>query len=71
MEALRIFDEIESEEKNKVSTLFGDGSKVSEYFNEITNGLYKVVRLNTEEKKIRWKEMMEKYLVSAIVCWNL
>lgn len=53
LEALSIFEEIESEEKNKVSTLFGDGSKVSEYFREITNGFYKVVRLNTNEKKIQ------------------
>ena len=53
LEVLRIFEEIENEEKNKVSTLFGDGSKVSEYFKEITNGFYKVVRLNTDEKKIQ------------------
>lgn len=53
LEALKIFEEIENEEKNKVSTLFGDDSKVSEYFKEITNGFYKAVRLNTEAKNIQ------------------
>lgn len=52
LEALNIFQEIENEEKNKVSTLFGEDSKVSEYFKEITNGLYKAVRLNPEEQAI-------------------
>ena len=53
LEALNIFEEIENEEKNKVTTLFGDDSKVSEYFREITNNFYKSVRLNPEEQKIQ------------------
>jgi hypothetical protein len=40
-----MFEEIENEEKTRVSTLFSDESKASEYFREITNNLYKKVRL--------------------------
>jgi uncharacterized protein YhaN len=53
LEALNIFEEIENEEKSKVTTLFGDNSKVSEYFREITNNFYKTVRLNPEEQEIQ------------------
>ena len=43
LRALRIFEEIETEEKNKVSELFGERSPISEYYRDITGGLYKTV----------------------------
>jgi uncharacterized protein YhaN len=43
LQAISIFDEIENEEKSKVSDLFGENSLVSSYFREITCGLYDVV----------------------------
>lgn len=43
LEAIRIFEEIETEEKEKVSTLFGREKPVSKYFSEITDGLYEEV----------------------------
>jgi len=52
LEVIRIFEEIEAEEKEKVSELFGEGSSISEYFNKITKGLYEEVRLNQEIGKI-------------------
>ena len=53
LDALNIFEEIENEEKSKVTTLFGDDSKVSEYFREITNNFYKSVRLDPKEQQIQ------------------
>jgi uncharacterized protein YhaN len=40
IEVIRIFEEIAEEEKQKVSELFGKGSSVSQYFRQITGGLY-------------------------------
>lgn len=48
-----IFDEIEKEEEKKVTTLFGEKSPVSFYFNTITGGLYRYATYNAEEKKIQ------------------
>ncbi|MDI3543063.1 MAG: repair protein SbcC/Rad50 [Candidatus Atribacteria bacterium] len=53
LEAIRIFEEIEAEEKEKVSELFGKGSSTSKYFEEITNGLYEEAVFNREEEKIQ------------------
>jgi len=55
IEAIKIFEEIESEEKEKVSGLFGRGSAVSKYFNEITSGFYEEVRFNHESGGIKVK----------------
>jgi len=48
----KIFEEIEMEEKEKVSELFGKESPVTEYFSEITDGLYEGVMFNQEMGKI-------------------
>jgi len=55
IEAIKIFEEIESEEKEKVSGLFGRGSAVSKYFNEITSGFYEEVRFDQESGGIKVK----------------
>jgi uncharacterized protein YhaN len=55
LEVIEIFEEIEAEEKGKVSELFGKESPVSNYFNEITDGLYKEVTLDQEMGKIKVK----------------
>jgi DNA repair exonuclease SbcCD ATPase subunit len=43
---MEIFEEIEKEEKEKVSELFDKDSSISRYFNEITSGLYEDVSFN-------------------------
>ncbi|HPZ40686.1 MAG TPA: hypothetical protein PLB53_08245, partial [Candidatus Atribacteria bacterium] len=53
LEVIRIFEEIEAEEKEKVSELFGRGSSTSKYFGEITDGLYEEVVFNREEERIK------------------
>ena len=55
LEVMAIFEEIETEEKEKVSKLFGRDSLVSEYFKEITNGLYKEVFFSQEKDNIEVK----------------
>jgi len=45
-----VFEEIESEEKEKVSELFGEQSAISEYYRDITGGLYETVLFNQQEK---------------------
>jgi len=55
LQAIRIFDEIRNEEKNKVSDLFGDTSSISEYFKEITDGLYNAVYFKADTGEIRVK----------------
>jgi len=55
LKAIEIFEEIEREEKAKVSELFGSESPVSKYFNEITNGLYEEVLFDQEAGKIQVK----------------
>ena len=52
LEVMRIFEEIEREEKEKVSQLFGEKSPVSYHFKEITDGLYQKVIFNQERGKI-------------------
>jgi len=52
LKVMKIFEEIESEEKEKVSELFGEESSVAHYFNEITDGLYREVVFNREKGNI-------------------
>lgn len=52
LKVMEIFEEIEVEEREKVSQLFGKDSSVSRYFNEITDGLYEEVLFNQETGKI-------------------
>ncbi|MBW2038759.1 MAG: hypothetical protein JRI46_04070 [Deltaproteobacteria bacterium] len=52
LKVMKVFEEIEVEEKEKVSELFGKDSPISKYFNGITNGLYEEVLFNQERGKI-------------------
>lgn len=58
LEAIRLFSDIESEEKEKVSELFGENSSISKYFTKITDGLYEEVLFDqeTEGIKVRRKD---------------
>ena len=53
MKVIDIFEELESEEKEKISDLISKESSVSEYFNEITSGLYKEVIFEVESGRIK------------------
>jgi len=55
LKVMKIFEEIEREERGKVSGLFGKESSVSNYFNEITDGLYEEVIFNQEAGRIEVK----------------
>ncbi|MCL0049644.1 hypothetical protein M1N04_00890, partial [Peptococcaceae bacterium] len=55
LEIIKILDEIEAEEKEKISELFGKESSISSYFNKITNGLYEEVIFEQETGKIKVK----------------
>ena len=55
LEVIKIFEEIEADEKEKVSKLFGKESPISKCFNEITNRLYEEVTFNQETGKIEVK----------------
>jgi len=55
LEVMKIFEEIETEEKEKISELFGKESSISRYFSEITDGLYNEVIFNQEAGKIEVK----------------
>ncbi|MBA7604572.1 hypothetical protein ES703_11697 [subsurface metagenome] len=59
LKVMKIFKDIEAEEKEKVSELFGKDSPISKYFNEITDGLYKEVLFNQETDKIEVKRKDE------------
>jgi len=52
---IKYFEEIEAEEKEKVSELFGKESSISKYFNEITDGFYKEVTFSQETEGIEVK----------------
>jgi len=52
LKTIEIFKEIEKEEEKKILDLFGKDSSISEYFFRITEGIYKQVDFNTDEKKI-------------------
>ena len=62
LQVFEIFEEIEAEEREKVSELFGSGSLVSKYFNEITSGLYEEVTFDQETSKIGVKRKDGKIL---------
>jgi DNA repair exonuclease SbcCD ATPase subunit len=62
LDVITIFEKIETEEKEKVSELFGKGSSVSRYFKEITGGLYKEVFFNQNVEKIAVKDTDRKIL---------
>jgi len=53
LEVASIFEDIESEEKRKVSELFGKGSSISKYFERITGGLYEEVLFSQEAQRIQ------------------
>ncbi|MGB8216257.1 MAG: AAA family ATPase [Candidatus Methanoperedens sp.] len=59
---MEIFDEIETEEKEKVSDLFGNKSATSTYFKEITNNLYEEVSYNKGTGKIEVRKKDGKIL---------
>ncbi|KXB00220.1 hypothetical protein AKJ41_04260 [candidate division MSBL1 archaeon SCGC-AAA259O05] len=50
--AVEIFRELESEEEEKISDLFGEDSETSEIFEEITDGRYVSVNYDQEEGEI-------------------
>ncbi len=50
--AIEIFDEIEREEKEKVTELFNEKSMVSEIFSKLTDNRYTNVRYDQNEEKI-------------------
>lgn len=52
LKVMEFFEEIETEEKEKVSELFGKDSSISKYFNRITDELYEEVLFNQEIGKI-------------------
>ena len=62
LKVTEIFEEIEREEKERVSELFGIESLVSKYFSETTNGLYEEVLLAQETMKIQVKRRDGKIL---------
>jgi len=57
LEVIKYFEEIEAEEKEKVSELFGKESSISKYFDEITDGFYKEVTFSQETEGIEAKRM--------------
>lgn len=57
LEVIKYFEEIEAEEKEKVSELFGKESSISKYFDEITDGFYKEVTFSQETEGIEVKRM--------------
>ena len=52
MNVMEIFEEIEKEEEEKVSSLFGKDSNVSAYFRKITEGMYENVEYDAENGSI-------------------
>jgi exonuclease SbcC len=55
LRATRIFEDIEREEKERVSDLFDSESPLSDYFNDITGGLYEEVTFNQAIGKMEVK----------------
>jgi len=56
VKAITIFEELQREEEEKISTLFGKDSPISHHFSEITGGVYQEVEFAQDEtKKIRVK----------------
>ncbi len=63
--AVEIFEEVEREERQKVSVLFGEKSNVSRMFKEITEGLYPAVSYESHTAGIRIKRRDGKVLPAA------
>jgi hypothetical protein len=56
VKAISIFEDLQREEEEKISTLFGKDSSISQRFSEITGGVYQEVEFAQDEtKKIRVK----------------
>jgi exonuclease SbcC len=53
LEVISIFEELEKEEKEKISRLFGKDSLVTKYFKEITDGLYDEVTFDSGKNSIK------------------
>jgi exonuclease SbcC len=53
IEVMKIFEELQSVEEEKVSDLFGEDSPISNYFNKITDSLYDQVEFVPEEGKLK------------------
>lgn len=51
--AIQIFDDIENDERQKVSGLFGEDSTISHFYNEITEGLYPGVYYDSANGGVR------------------
>ena len=51
--AIAIFEVIEREEREKIRDLFGEGSRISTIYSEITDGLYPAVYYDADEGGIR------------------
>lgn len=52
LKVMEIFEEIQGEEEQRVSKLFGKNTAISKYFTEITGGLYTEVSFLPDDKKI-------------------
>ncbi len=65
LRVMEIFEEIEAEEKTKVSELFGKESPISKYFEETTGGLYKEVTFNQDQGKIEVLRSMDGKVLEA------
>lgn len=63
--AVEIFEEVEREERQKVSVLFGEKSNVSRMFKEITEGLYPAVSYESHAAGIRIKRRDGRVLPAA------
>jgi uncharacterized protein YhaN len=53
LEVMKIFEVIEEKEEQKVEQLFGEDSRVSSDFSEITSGLYQKVEYLSDKQTIR------------------
>ena len=52
-EALGVFDEIKAEEEQKITDLFGEGSRATTAFSEMTYNRYMCVVYDVDEKKLK------------------
>lgn len=52
IEARKIFEEIETQERSKIGDLFGPGSRISEHFSTITDGRFETVQYDAEDNSI-------------------
>ncbi len=52
LEAIEVFEQLEVEEQKRVKKLFGDDSRVDNYFTEITGNRFEGVKYRPGEKKI-------------------